>query len=85
MDVIIEDGMHTFEGSVSFFDGSIQNLRPGGIYVIEDIAKKEIGRWLDELATTYPTRFPNHDFVLVELPDSFKRHNNNLLIVRRSR
>jgi hypothetical protein len=76
--------MQTFEGRSLSLAGSIQNLRPGGIYVIEDIAKKEIGRWRDELATTYPTRFPNHDLVLVELPDSFKRHNNNHLIIRRS-
>lgn len=85
MDVIIEDGMHTFEGSVSFLEGSIGQLRPGGIYVIEDIAKQTLGRWLNELETNYPTRFPSHDFALVELPDSFNRHSNNLLIVRRSR
>jgi hypothetical protein len=41
MDVIIEDGMQTFEGRSLSVAGSIQNLRPGGIYVIEDIAKKE--------------------------------------------
>jgi hypothetical protein len=84
MDVIIEDGMHTFEASVSFLDGSIKQLRPGGIYVIEDIEKKSLGRWLEELETNYPTRFPNHDFALLELPYSFKRHENNLLIIRRS-
>jgi hypothetical protein len=82
--VVIKDGMHTFEGSVAFLDGSIQQLRSRGIYVIEAIAKEPLGRWLDELETTYPTRFPNHDFTLVELPDSFKRHNNNLPIVRKS-
>jgi SAM-dependent methyltransferase len=85
MDVIIEDGMHTFEGSLSFLDGSIEQLRPGGIYIIEDIAKDTLGRWRDVLETTYPRRFPNHDFALVELPHSFKRHHNNLLIIRRSR
>jgi hypothetical protein len=85
MDVIIEDGMQTFEGSLSFLDGSIEQLRPGGIYIIEDIAKDTLGRWLDVLEPTYPRRFPNHDFALVELPHSFKRHHNNLLIIRRSR
>lgn len=84
MDVIIEDGMHTFKGSISFLDGSIEQLRPGGIYVIEDITKATLGQWLDELETKYSTRFPNHDFALVELPDSFKRFDNNLLIIRRN-
>ncbi len=85
VDAIIEDGMHTFEGSVSFLRGSIEHLRPGGIYVIEDIANETLGRWRDELETTYPTRFPNHDFALVELPHSFKRHDNNLVIIRRTK
>src|SRR4029077_15608726 len=62
MDVIIEDGVHTFEGSVSFLEGSIEQLRPGGIYVVEDIAKEALGRWFDELETNYSTRFPDHDF-----------------------
>jgi hypothetical protein len=84
MDMIIEDGIHTFEGSVSFLDGSIEQLRPGGIYVIEDIAKETLERWCDELETKYSTRFPNYDFALVELPDPFKRRDNNLLIIRRS-
>jgi hypothetical protein len=85
MDVIIEDGMHTFEGSISFLDGSIDHLRPHGIYVIEDIAKTSLGRWLDELEKNYRPRFRNHEFVLVELPESFKRRDNNLLIIRRCR
>lgn len=85
MDVIIEDGMHTFEGSVSFLDGSIEQLSPGGIYVIEDIAKKTLRRWRDKLETNYTARFPNHDFALVELPDLFNHQHNNLLIIRRSR
>ena len=83
MDVIVEDGMHTFEGSVSFLNGSIDQLRPGGIYVIEDIANNTVGRWIDELEANYPIRFPNHDFALVGLPHSLKRDNNNLLIIRR--
>jgi hypothetical protein len=83
MDVIIEDGVHTFDGSVSFLNGSINHLRPGGIYVIEDIAKDTLERWINELETTYSRKFPNHQFALVELPHSFKRHNNNLLIIRK--
>ncbi len=85
MDVIIEDGMHTFEGSVSFLNGSIDQLRTGGVYVVEDIAKESLGRWVDALETTYARQFPNHDFALVELPHSFKRNNNNLLIIRKAR
>lgn len=36
-DVIIDDGLHTFEAGITFFEHSHRRLRPGGIYVIEDV------------------------------------------------
>lgn len=36
VDVIVEDGNHTFESNYTFFDESFSHLRPGGIYVVED-------------------------------------------------
>ena len=40
-DIIIEDGLHTFEANVCFFENSIHKLKPNGYYVIEDISKQE--------------------------------------------
>jgi hypothetical protein len=85
MDIIIDDGLHTFEGNTSFLDRSLQQLRPGGIYVIEDILDEALNRWRSELETIYPKRFPQHDFALVKLPNATNDYANNLLIVRRSR
>jgi hypothetical protein len=39
-DIIIEDGLHTFEANETFFNNSIDMLREGGIFIIEDIEKK---------------------------------------------
>ncbi len=36
-DIIIDDGLHTFNAGVSLFEASFSKLREGGIYVIEDI------------------------------------------------
>ena len=36
-DVIIDDGLHTFEAAVSFFEGMIKFLNEDGVYVIEDV------------------------------------------------
>jgi hypothetical protein len=83
MDIIIEDGLHTFEGNVSFLDGSLDRLRPGGVYVVEDISHEVIEMWRSRLETAYSKRFPNHEFALVMLPTPFEDHDNNLLIVRR--
>jgi hypothetical protein len=81
MDMIIDDGLHTFEGNTSFLDGSLERLRPGGVYVIEDIHQETIEKWQNQLKTIYSKRFPNHEFVLVMLPNAFNDYDNNLLII----
>jgi hypothetical protein len=85
MDIIIDDGLHTFESNISFLEGSLEHLRPGGVYVIEDIFQKTIKRWQNQLDTVYSKRFPDHEFAFVELPNSFSDPDNNLLIIRRRR
>ncbi len=83
MDIIIDDGLHTLEGNVSFMNGSLEHLRPGGTYLVEDILSSTLGDWRNLLQSGYPKRFPNHEFALVELPHPYNTHDNNLLIVRR--
>jgi hypothetical protein len=86
MDIIIDDGLHTFEGNTSFLDGSLDRLRPGGVYVIEDILQETIAKWHNQLETIYSKRFPNHEFALVMLPNARSSgYDNNLLIIRRRR
>jgi hypothetical protein len=83
VDIIIEDGLHTFEANTSFLEGSLDYLRPGGIYVIEDIASEMIDRWYHQLETVYSKRYPNYEFALVVLPHPNNHANNNLLVIRR--
>src|SRR5438270_1726472 len=66
-DIIIEDGLHTFEANVSFLEGSLDHLRPGGIYVAEDIAWSDVDEWYDRLETIYSTRYPTYEFAFVVL------------------
>ncbi len=82
MDIIIDDGLHTLEGNISFMNGSLEHLRPGGVYVVEDILSKALADWRSLLQSGYPERFPHHEFALIELPHTWNRHDNNLLIVR---
>jgi hypothetical protein len=82
MDILIEDGLHTFEGNSTFLEESLGMLRPGGYYVVEDILQEyfeEWRRWLEP----YAKRFPNHEFAFVELPSPSNGLDNNLLIIRR--
>jgi len=36
-DLIIDDGLHTFEAGVCFFENSIKKLSNNGLYIIEDV------------------------------------------------
>jgi SAM-dependent methyltransferase len=80
VDIIIEDGLHTFEANVSFLEGSLDHLRPGGIYIAEDIMWSDVDKWYDRLEAIYSKKYPTFEFAFVVLAN----HGcNNLLVVRR--
>jgi hypothetical protein len=83
-DIIIEDGLHTFEANKCFLENSLRYLRSGGIYIIEDITKDDISAWRRTL-TCYRLRFKGYHFALVEVPNGRKSFDNNLLLVQRDR
>jgi hypothetical protein len=83
LDILIDDGLHTFEGGISFLEGSLEHLRPGGIYVIEDILRETIERWRYQLGAIYSKRFPTDEFLLLEIPNAFNDYDNTLVIVRK--
>lgn len=83
MDIIIDDGLHTFEGNTCFLEASLGHLRDGGFYIIEDISYDTIGRWNERIETVYAQTYPSYQFVFVALPCPANTYNNNLLIIRR--
>jgi hypothetical protein len=82
MDIIIDDGLHTFEGNLSFMDSSLDQLRPGGTYIVEDILNDTLPRWRSHLAAA-TGQFPNYEFALVEAPNPHNQIDNNMLIIRK--
>jgi SAM-dependent methyltransferase len=82
VDIIIEDGLHTFEANVSFLEESLDHLRPGGIYICEDIMWNRVGEWCDRLETIYSKQYPTYEFAFAVLPGRGNQANN-LLVVRR--
>jgi hypothetical protein len=49
-DLMIDDGLHTFDAAVNLFNGSFRFLKPGGIYVIEDISPWNLDLYVDWLS-----------------------------------
>jgi hypothetical protein len=84
MDILIEDGLHTVEAGLSFLDGSLEQLRPGGVYVVEDIGRSMVDDWYDQLEAIYSKRYSNCEFALARLPNPTNSPDNNLLIIRRN-
>lgn len=46
-DLMVDDGLHTFESGVTLFLGSISRLANHGIYVIEDVHANDLVRFKD--------------------------------------
>jgi hypothetical protein len=41
-DIIIDDGLHEYSAGICLFKNSFNRLKPGGIYVIEDVSKESL-------------------------------------------
>jgi hypothetical protein len=80
VDIMIEDGLHTFEANVSFLEASLEHLRPGGIYVAEDVGWDTFDKWYDRLEKVYAKQYPTYEFAFVVLAE---RGHNNMLVIRK--
>jgi len=81
-DIIIEDGLHTLEANVSFLERSLDHLRPGGIYITEDILRDHVDDWYDRLENIYSKQYPTYEFAFVVLPDRGNKDHNMLVVHR---
>jgi hypothetical protein len=80
-DIIVEDGLHTFNANVCFFENSIHKLKVNGYYIIEDIANCEINLFKNQI-NIWIKKYNNLKFSLLEIPiNNHKSGDNNLLLV----
>lgn len=80
-DIILDDGLHTFEANVCFFENSINKLAKGGVFIIEDILSQNINRFHHKL-NTWRSMYPHLEFRLLEIPHYKNRVDNNILIAK---
>jgi len=79
-DIIIEDGLHTFNANVCFFENSIHKLKPSGYYIIEDITFHEEPLFLDKIKE-WETQYKDCSFTLIKIPSLHNNYDNILLVV----
>lgn len=46
-DLMIDDGLHTFSAGTCLLEASLGHLKPGGLYVIEDVGPTDLARYRD--------------------------------------
>jgi hypothetical protein len=78
-DLMIDDGLHTFEAGSILFQHAIDRLAPSGIYVIEDVIPADLIRYRTFFdATGYQV-----DYVVMQRP-GLALSDNNLVVIRKS-
>lgn len=79
-DIIVEDGLHTFQANVCFFENSIHKLNPNGYYIIEDITSKE-GHLFAQKIKEWEQAYPDCLFTLITIPSTINTYDNTVLVV----
>lgn len=79
-DIIIEDGLHTFDANVCFFENSIHKLNSNGYFIIEDICNAEKHLFVNKIKE-WELQYPDCLFKLLSIPSLVNRSDNSLLII----
>jgi hypothetical protein len=78
-DIIIEDGLHTYNANVSFFENSFHMVKPGGIYVIEDVIHRTIPLYQNKILQ-WESIHPGLKGGILVLPHAINRVDNCLIV-----
>ncbi len=82
-DIIVEDGLHTFNANVCFFENSIHKLKQNGYFIIEDIVNNEEYLFENKIKE-WEKQYKDCSFTLLKIPSSCNLWDNNLLVVVKS-
>jgi len=82
-DIIIEDGLHTFEANVIFFENSIHKLKANGFFIIEDIHISIFDLFNNKIKE-WESQYKDCLFKLLTIPFSNNKYDNTLLVVFKS-
>lgn len=79
-DIIIDDGLHTFDANVCFFENSIHKLKNNGYYIIEDVLLENIN-FFEKKINDWKIKFSNLKFEILQIYSSRNKHDNNLIVI----
>lgn len=74
-DLILDDGLHEFDANINFLEGSMQQLKQDGIFVIEDIVYGYLPQWENYINKR------NLNAAIVRLPHDTNHQDNCFVII----
>ena len=81
-DIMIDDGLHSVESIITFFENSIHKLNVGGYYCIEDIKTEDLQMWEHELIK-WKVKYIGLNIGLFKINNKLNPNDNNMIIIRR--
>jgi hypothetical protein len=79
-DIIIEDGLHTFNANVCFYENSIHKLKQNGFFIIEDILQWEQDLFVNKIKD-WENQYKGYIFTLLRIPSQKNINFDNTLLV----
>ena len=83
LDVLIDDALHTYADNRRFFEWSHDQVRPGGLYIIEDLRADELDSFRAWAIDLRKQGWTAHVVVLPRVVNGEEIPDNNLLVCRR--
>jgi len=81
-DLIIDDGLHSLESGIIFFENSIHKLNIGGYYCIEDIRTDDLAFWELQIVQ-WKAKYPNLKISSFGIINKLNKNDNNMIIIRK--
>ncbi len=79
-DLIVDDGLHTYEAAIMLFENSVQYLKYNGIYIIEDAQDSDLMKFKNY----FDQKFSSYNYSILMLKKSKNsKSNNNLIEIRK--
>lgn len=77
-DLMIDDGLHTFDAAICLFENSISHLSDNGIYIIEDLDNQNLIKIFNYF------KIKNYQIEVINLfKPNISLINNNLVVIRK--
>lgn len=77
-DIIIDDGLHTFEANTTFLENSFHKLKKGGFYIIEDVSRYILPKFEQYLGKS------NFSYQILDIPLKGNTGDNILILIRKN-